>query len=124
MFVINQINKFSTGSKKHLLYYFSKICFCNINGLKLNNYKTLKSNKQAKLQTPPHLKLCAEKTNSVTYVFARVLKNCLRPSIYLIYNRCFCQFTYNLARSVKGMLRRNIEHFLKSRIYIKLGFSE
>ena len=36
----------------------------------------------------------------------------------------FLQSTKNLRTLLKGVLRRNIEHFLKKRKYDRLGFSE
>ena len=49
------------------------------------------------------------RTNSFTYVSARVLKSCKRPSKYLIYNGCLCEFTHNLAISFRITYKKN--HF-------------
>ena len=42
-----------------------------------------------------------EKQNSFTYVLEGVLKSCKEPLRYLIYNRCLCEFSHNLAKSFK-----------------------
>ena len=47
-----------------------------------------------------NLTLCW-RTNYFTCIFARVLKTCKKPLRYLVYNRCLCEFNYNLAENSK-----------------------